>query len=246
MRNIKLIIEYEGTNYCGWQSQKNANSIQETIQDAIEKITGSRPNLNGSGRTDAGVHAYGQVANFFTESRIPGEKFAFALNAVLPKDIVIKASYEAEMDFHARYSAKGKQYSYLLLNSKQPTAIYRNLAYHISYCDKLNIEQLEIASQHFIGTHDFSGFMATGSSIKSTVRTIYDINVIQNEDLIKITYYGNGFLYNMVRILSGTLLYASIGKINPLDIPEMIMSKDRSKVGITLPAHGLYLEKVLY
>lgn len=246
MRNIKLIIEYEGTNYCGWQSQKNANSIQETIQDAIEKITGSRPNLNGSGRTDAGVHAYGQVANFLTESRIPEEKFAFALNTVLPKDIVIKASQEVETDFHARYSAKGKQYSYLLLNSKQPSAICRNLAYHVSYCDKLNIEQLKIASQHFTGTHDFSGFMATGSSIKSTVRTIYDIKVTQNEDLIKLTYYGNGFLYNMVRILSGTLLYAGIGKINPMDIPEMIISKNRSKAGITLPAHGLYLEKVLY
>ncbi|OGO77819.1 MAG: tRNA pseudouridine(38-40) synthase TruA [Clostridiales bacterium GWB2_37_7] len=246
MRNIKLIIEYDGTNYRGWQSQKNVSSIQETIQKAIEKITGSKPNLNGSGRTDAGVHAFGQVANFFTESKIPADRFTFALNAVLPKDIVIKASSEAEMDFHARYSAVGKRYSYLMLNSKQPTALYRNLAYHISYCDKLNIDQMRIASKYFVGTHDFSGFMATGSSVKDTIRTIYDIKITQNEDIIKLTYHGNGFLYNMVRIISGTLLYAGIGKIDSNELSDIIDSKDRTKAGLTLPAHGLYLEKVLY
>lgn len=246
MRNIKLIIEYEGTNYCGWQSQKNACSIQETIQNAIEKITGSRSNLTGSGRTDAGVHAKGQVANFLTDSKIPAERFAFALNSVLPRDIVIKNSSEVEMEFHARYSTVGKKYSYLLLNSKQPTALYRNLAYHVSYCDKLDLEQMYVASQHFVGTHDFAGFMSTGSSIKGTVRTIYEINIVQEDDLIKLIYHGNGFLYNMVRIISGTLLYAGIGKIHSNEIPKVIASKDRTKAGITLPAHGLYLEKVLY
>jgi tRNA pseudouridine38-40 synthase len=208
-----LTIEYEGTNYCGWQFQKNVISVQETIEIAIQKITGCKPNLNGSGRTDKGVHALGQVANFFTESKITGEKFAFALNAVLPRDIVIKASREVEMDFHARYNAKSKQYSYLILNSRHPTALYRNLAYHISYCDRLNIKQMHSASQHFLGTHDFSGFMATG---------------------------------NMVRIISGTILFAGIGKIDPNGIPMTIATMDRTKVGKTLPAHGLYLEKVLY
>lgn len=246
MRNIKLVIEYEGTNYSGWQVQKNAASIQETIQNAIERITGHRPELTGSGRTDAGVHALGQVANFLTESRIPAERFAFALNAVLPQDIVIKSSSEADMDFHSRYSAVGKQYSYLILNSKQPTALYRSLAYHVSYCDKLDINKLEAASRHFIGTYDFSGFMSSGSSVKDTVRTIYDIKITQNDDFIKITYHGNGFLYNMVRIISGTLLYAAIGKIEPDHIQDIILSKDRTRAGITLPAHGLYLEKVFY
>ncbi|MDF2891813.1 MAG: tRNA pseudouridine synthase [Clostridia bacterium] len=246
MRNIKLIIEYDGTNYCGWQTQKNANSIQETIQRAIEKITGTTPNLNGSGRTDAGVHALGQVANFMTESKIPAERFAYALNAVLPKDIIIKASSEADIDFHARYSAKGKQYSYLLLNSKQPTALYRTLAYHVSYGDKLDINEMVAASKGFVGTHDFYGFMSTGSSIKDTTKTIYDIKIEQKDDFIKLTYNGNGFLYNMVRIISGTLLYAGIGRIDANQIFEIIASKDRTRAGITLPAHGLYLEKVFY
>jgi tRNA pseudouridine38-40 synthase len=241
-----LTIEYDGTNYCGWQSQKNTNSIQETIQIAIQKITGSMPKLNGSGRTDAGVHAYGQTANFVTESKVPAEKFAYALNAVLPRDIVIKASCEVDMNFHARYSAVGKEYSYLILNSKQPTALYRNLAYQVSYCEKLNINEMQVAGQKFVGTYDFSGFMSTGSSIKNTIRTIHEIKIVQNEDFIKLTYRGNGFLYNMVRIISGTILYAGVGKIDSKDILEIIASKNRTKAGITLPAYGLYLEKVLY
>ena len=246
MKNIKLIIEYDGTGYRGWQMQKNVNSVQETIQQAIGKITGSIPSLSGSGRTDAGVHALGQVANFMTESEIPAERFAYALNTVLPRDIVIKASVEADMDFHARYSAIGKQYSYLILNNKQPTALYRNLAYHVNYCEKLNINEMLEASKGFIGTHNFYAFMSAGSSVKNSTRTIFDIKITQNEDFIKLTYNGNGFLYNMVRIISGTILYAGIGKITANQISEIIASKDRTKAGITLPAYGLYLEKVFY
>jgi len=246
MRNIKLVIEYEGTNYCGWQSQKNVISIQDTIQDAIFKITGSRVELIGSGRTDGGVHALGQVANFIIDSEIEAERFAFALNWTLPHDIVIKNSCEVDMDFHSRYCAIGKQYSYLLLNSRQPTALYRNLAHHISYCDKLDVSKMEAASKYFIGTYDFSSFMSKGSSIKSTVRTIYDVKILQSEEFIKIIYHGNGFLYNMVRIISGTLLQTAIGKIEPINIPDIIQSKNRQKAGIGLPAHGVYLEKVYY
>ncbi len=246
MRNIKLVIEYEGTNYCGWQSQKNVISIQDTIQDAIFKITGSRVELIGSGRTDGGVHALGQVANFIIDSEIKAERFAFALNWILPHDIVIKNSCEVDMDFHSRYCAVGKQYSYLLLNSRQPTALYRNLAHHISYCDKLDVSKMEDASKYFIGTYDFSSFMSKGSSIKSTVRTIYDVKIVQNEEFIKIIYHGNGFLYNMVRIISGTLLQTAIGKIEPINIPDIIQSKNRQRAGIGLPAHGVYLEKVYY
>lgn len=246
MRNINLIIEYDGTNYCGWQSQKNANSIQETIQTAIEKITCDRPNLYGSGRTDKGVHAFGQTANFFTESKVNAEKFAYNLNSVLPADIVIKTSCEVDMDFHARYSAVGKEYSYLILNSKQPSALYRNLAYHINYCEKLNINEMVVASQAFVGTHDFSAFMAKGSSIKDPIRTIDEVKITQNGEFLKLTFRGNGFLYNMVRIISGTLLFVGVGKINSKDILEIINSKNRRQAGMTLPAHGLYLEKVLY
>lgn len=246
MRNIKLVIEYDGTNYCGWQSQKSVTTVQDTIEDAIFKITGEKTELIGSGRTDAGVHALGQVANFITDSKIKAERFAFALNTVLPRDIVIKSSGEVDLDFHSRYCTIGKQYSYLLLNSRHPTALYRKLAYHICYCDKLDISKMEAASKYFIGTYDFSSFMSKGSSIKSTVRTIYDIKIIQNGEFIKITYRGSGFLYNMVRIISGTLLQTAIGKIEPSKIPDIIQSKNRRQAGKALPAHGLYLEKVFY
>lgn len=246
MRNIKLIIEYDGTNYCGWQAQKNAKSIQETIQEAIEKIAGCRPELHGSGRTDAGVHARGQVANFLIDSKIKAERFAFALNAVLPDDIVIKSSCEMDIDFHSRFNAIGKQYSYYIINSRQRSALYRHYAHYVNYCEKLDFNEMREACKRLIGTHDFAAFMAQGSSIKDTVRTIYDIKLVLDEDLIKLTYHGNGFLYNMVRILSGTILYCGIGKINSENIPEIITSKDRTKAGITLPPHGLYLEKVLY
>lgn len=246
MRNIKLIIEYDGTNYSGWQVQKNAASIQETIQDALEKITGSRPELHGSGRTDAGVHAKGQVANFLIDSKIKADRFAFALNAVLPEDIVVKSSSEMALDFHARFNAVGKQYSYHIINSRQRSALHRQYAHYVNYCEKLDKNEMLIACQHLTGTHDFAAFMAQGSSIKDTVRTIYEIKLVQEEDLIKLTYQGNGFLYNMVRILSGTILYCGIGKINAANIPEIIASKDRTRAGITLPPHGLYLEKVLY
>lgn len=246
MRNIKLIIEYDGTNYCGWQTQKNARSIQETIQDAIFKITSSRPELHGSGRTDAGVHAKGQVANFLIDSKIQAERFAFALNAVLPEDIVIKSSSEVGLDFHSRFNAVGKQYGYHIINSRQPSALHRHYAYYVNYCEKLNISEMLAACEHLKGTHDFEAFMAQGSNIKDTVRTIYDIKLVKEEDLIKLIFHGNGFLYNMVRILSGTILYCGIGKIQTKDIPQILADKDRTRAGKTLPAHGLYLEKVLY
>ncbi len=246
MRNIKLTIEYDGTNYKGWQIQPNAPSVQEEIQKGILKLTGEAVELNGSGRTDAGVHARGQVANFFTVSSIPAEKFPLALNSLLPMDITIKGSEEAADDFHARYSATGKIYSYTLLNSRFPSAILRNFAYHVTYCEKLDIDKLNKASSYFIGTHDFCGFMAAGSHVKDTVRTIYDINVSTDGELIKLTYQGNGFLYNMIRILTGTLLYASIGRIPIEELPEIIKSKNRVRAGITVPACGLSLEKVLY
>jgi len=246
MRNIRIIIEYDGTNYNGWQMQKNAPSVQEEIQKAIRKITGEDVNLIGAGRTDAGVHAKGQTANFITKSRIPGEKFAWALNSVLREDIVIKESKEVPLDFHSRYDAKSKIYSYTIHKGLFPPAIMRNYVYHVNYGSKIDMEKMRKAAEYLTGTHDFKAFMAAGSKVVNTVRTIYSIKIEENGEYIKIYYHGNGFLYNMVRILTGTILYASIGKLNVDDIPDIIEKGERELAGITVPAHGLCLENVYY
>lgn len=246
MRNIKLIIEYDGTNYCGWQVQENGPTIQGAVEKALLAVTGENITVNGSGRTDAGVHARGQAANFMTESTIPGEKFAYALNNKLPRDIVIRESGEVPPDFHARFSAIGKKYSYRIYNSKFPSALLRNYAYHVNYCERLDIGRIEKAAEAFIGTYDFAGFMATGSIVKDTVRTIYELSVEKDRDMLCFNFKGNGFLYNMVRIITGTLLYAGIGKINPDEMKDIIASRDRKRAGLTAPASGLYLEEVYY
>jgi tRNA pseudouridine38-40 synthase len=246
MRNIKLTIEYDGTNYCGWQVQDNGPTIQGSLEKALLSVTGESITVHGSGRTDAGVHARGQVANFTTCSSIPGEKFAYALNNKLPADIVIKHSCEVPQDFHARFSAKGKKYSYLIYNSKFPSALLRNYAYHVNYCERLDIGRIEKAAEAFIGTYDFYGFMAAGSKVKDTVRTIYELSVEKEKELLRFNFKGNGFLYNMVRIITGTLIYAGIGKINPDEMKDIIASRDRERAGITAPPNGLYLEEVYY
>jgi len=246
MRNIKLTIEYDGTNYSGWQTQQNGPSIQAEIEKALSKITGETIRIVGSGRTDAGVHARGQTANFHTGSKVPADRFSYALNSMLPRDIVIRESCEVPEDFHARYSAKGKKYSYLILNSKFPSALLRNYAYHINYCEKLDISKLKEAAGYFVGTYDFAGFMSTGSNTIDTVRTIFEVKVYVEGELIRIEYKGNGFLYNMVRIITGTLIDVGIGKIEPGEIPEIIKSRDRARAGATAPPQGLYLEKVYY
>ena len=246
MRNIKLIIEYDGTNYSGWQAQKNGPSIQEEVEKALLTLTGEKIRINGSGRTDAGVHARGQVANFITDSSIPEERFANALKSLLPRDIVIKGSSEVPLDFHARYSAVGKKYSYLIINSKFPSALLRNYAYHVNYCERLDIGRIEKAAEAFIGTYDFSGFKSAGSMSSNTVRTIYELSIEKEKELIRFNYKGSGFLYNMVRIITGTLLYTGIGRIDPDDIKDIMMSVDRDRAGLTVPACGLYLEEVYY
>jgi len=196
------------------------------------------------GRTDAGVHAYGQVANFKTNSSLPVEKFAIAVNSKIKKSIVIKKAEEVEESFHARYCCKQKTYRYVINNSEYGTAIYRNLEYYVP--QKLDVNKMKEAIKHFIGEHDFKGFKASGTSSKSSVRTIYDAQIKQEEDKIIIELTGNGFLYNMVRIISGTLVDVGLGKINAEDIPEIIESKDRQRAGKTLPPHGLYLVEVKY
>lgn len=245
MRNIKLIIEYDGRKFNGWQKQPNNPNIQGEIENAIFEITGERVELIASGRTDRGVHALAQVANFKIESeKLPVEKFAIALNSKLKNSIRIKSAEEVDERFHSRYSVHSKTYRYVINNSKFGTAIFREFEYNFPI--KLDVEKMNQAIQYFVGEHDFKGFKASGTSSKSSVRTIYDAKVYQDRDRVNIEITGNGFLYNMVRIISGTLLDVGIGKIKPEEIPEIIESKDRTRAGRTLPAHGLYLVKVEY
>lgn len=244
MRNIKLIIEYDGKGFNGWQKQPDRLNIQGEIEKAIEEITGEKVDLTASGRTDAGVHSLGQTANFKTDSKIPTEKFAKAINSRLKKSIVIKSAEEVDEKFHSRYSVKSKTYRYIINNSENGTAIYRGLEYHVPM--KLDYEKMNEAIKYFIGEHDFKAFKASGTSSKSSVRKILDGNVRKEGERVIIEVTGTGFLYNMVRIISGTLLDVGLGKIKPEDIPSIIESKDRTKAGKTLPAHGLYLLEVNY
>ncbi len=245
MRNIKLTIEYDGKEFHGWQKQPNKLNIQGTIEKAIEQITGEQVELTASGRTDRGVHALGQVANFKTNSNIPIEKFAIAINSNLKKSIIIQSAEEVEETFHSRLSCKRKTYRYIINNSKLGTAIYRNLETHIPM--KLDLDKMKQAIQYFIGEHDFKAFRASGTSAKSSVRRIDQAEIIEKDkDRIWIELTGNGFLYNMVRIIAGTLVEVGLGNIQPEEIPSIIEDKKRERAGKTLPPQGLYLVRVEY
>lgn len=245
MRNIKLTIEYDGKEFNGWQKQPNKLNIQGTIEKVISDITKEEIELIGSGRTDAGVHALGQVANFKTNSTIPIEKFAIAINSRLKKSIIIKKAEEVPDRFHSRYNCKQKTYRYVINNSETGSAIYRNLEYNIKM--PLDVKKMQEAANYFVGEHDFTGFKASGTSSKSSVRTIYSAKVIDaGNEKIYIELTGNGFLYNMVRIISGTLVDVGCGKIKPEEIKNIIESKNRNLAGKTLPPQGLYLVNVEY
>lgn len=244
MRNIKLTIEYDGKDFNGWQKQPNKLNIQGEIERAIYNITKEEVDLIGSGRTDAGVHAWNQIANFKTNSNISIEKMAIAINSQLKNSIVVKKAEEVDERFHSRYNAKRKTYRYVINNTEYGSAIYRNLEYHFPI--KLNVEKMQEAAKYFEGEHDFKAFKSSGTSGKNSVRTIYKAEVKTDGERILIELTGNGFLYNMVRIISGTLLDVGLGKIEPSEIEDIINSKDRTKAGKTLPAHALYLVKVNY
>ena len=243
MRNIKIVTQYNGQNYCGWQRQPNSLGIQGTIEKAIYEITKEEVKITGSGRTDAGVHALGQVASFKMESNIPVNRIPSALNAKLPKDISIIECNEVDEDFHARYSAKGKRYRYLIHNSDYRSPIYKDISYHVKY--ELDFEKMKEEARNLIGEHDFKGFMSSGSAVKDTVRTIYNVTLEKKENLIVFEVEGNGFLYNMVRIIVGTLVDIGRGRINE-SLKDIIVSKERGRCGHTAPAHGLFLKKVDY
>lgn len=244
MRNIKLIIEYDGKGFNGWQTQPGKPNIQGEIENAIERITGEEVELYASGRTDAGVHAIAQTANFKTNSNIPIEKLCLAINSQLKNSIVIKEATEVDEKFHCRYNCKGKKYRYIINNSTNGSAIYRGLEYHMPV--KLDVDKMREAAKYFVGTHDFKAFKSSGTSSKSSVREIYTAEVTKENERITIELTGSGFLYNMVRIISGTLVDVGLGKIKPEEIKDIIESKDRTRAGKTLPARGLYLVEVYY
>lgn len=245
MRNIKLTIEYDGKEFHGWQKQPSKLNIQGTIEQAIKQITGEDVDLTASGRTDAGVHALGQVANFKTNSTVPIDKWCIALNSILKKSIRIKQAEEVEEAFHSRLSCKRKTYRYVICHAEFSSALYRHLETHIPY--PLKIEDMQKAASYLVGEHDFKSFKASGTSSKSSIRTIYQAEVIpKDEDHIWIQLTGNGFLYNMVRIIAGTLVEVGMGKLPPQEMKTIIAAKDRSLAGKTLPPEGLYLVKVEY
>ena len=246
MRNIRLTIEYDGKDFNGWQKQPNKLNIQGEIERAIELITGEENiDLIASGRTDAGVHALGQVANFKTNNMsIPIEKFALAINTKLKRSVRIKKAEEVDERFHSRYTCKRKTYRYVINNNQCESAIYRNFEYHMPV--ELDIKAMQKAVKYFEGEHDFKAFKASGTSSKSSIRTIYEANVYQENEKIMIELTGNGFLYNMVRIIAGTLVEVGLGKTEPEKIPEIIQEGKRENAGKTLPPNGLYLVKVIY
>ena len=232
-------------NLIGWQKQPNKLNIQGTIEEAIKQITGEGVELMASGRTDSGVHALGQVANFKTNSNIAIEKIPIAINSKIKKSILVKSAEEVEENFHSRLTCKRKKYRYVINNSKYGTAIYRNLEAHIPI--KLDVEKMKSAIKYFEGEHDFKAFKASGTSSKSSVRTIFKAEIIEKDnERIWIELTGNGFLYNMVRIIAGTLVEVGLGKIEPDDILKIMNSNKRENAGKTLPPQGLYLVKVDY
>ena len=244
MRNIKLIVQYDGTNYHGWQVQQNAVTVQEVIEKSIQAVTGARPHVTGCGRTDSGVHADKYVCNFFSDTKIPINKIVGALNSKLPKDIICKDAADMPTDFHATNSAVKKRYTYRILNSAVNDVFMSKYAWHYKY--PLDVDAMKKAALAFIGEHDFIGFASSGFSVKTTVRTIYSLDIKKENDLITIDVTGNGFLYNMVRIIAGTLVFVGCGKINAGDMADIINSCDRNRAGITAPAEGLFLSEVYY
>jgi len=244
MPKIRLIVEYDGGNYAGWQRQANAMSVQETLENALMRLTGAEIRVHGASRTDAGVHALGQSAHFETDSRIPPDKFSYALNTILPPDIRVTRSEAADADFHARFSAKGKRYRYLFLARPHAGALSRNTRAHVIYA--MDADLLNAACQDLVGTHDFTAFAASGSVVKDCVRTIYGARVSANGGEVRLDIVGNGFLYNMVRIIAGTLVSMSAGKLRTDAFARAIASGSRLDLGVTAPAHGLTLMEVFY
>ncbi len=244
MRNIKLTIQYEGTNYAGWQFQKNARSIQQVIQETLNRITGEKVNVIASGRTDSGVHALAQAANFRTHSNIPLNKLQMALNSYLPKDIVITKIAEASKGFNAQHDAASKIYCYSVVNGDFVSPFLRRYASRCFF--PLDIGKMKRAAKYLAGRHDFKAFQATDDTDKNSVRTVISIKIRKDPDALRIYMEADGFLYNMARNIAGTLIEVGRGKFSVDQAKEILEKRQRRLCGPTAPAKGLCLVKVKY
>ena len=244
MRNIKLEISYDGTDFSGWQRQPKQRTVEGVITKALKRLTGEDVNLVGAGRTDAGVHAKGQVANFFTDLEIPPEKIPHAIRYMLPKDVSIKSSEEVPIDFHSRFSAKRKIYRYIVYNEKLPDALKRRYTKFFPY--KMDFDLLEEVFSGFIGKHDFSSFMARGANDHNVYKEIFRSEVCKKGAEIHFVVEGDAFLRNMVRIMVGTACSIAAGRIAFENFPKMFEGLGREAAGPTFDSCGLYLEKVIY
>lgn len=244
MKRIKLTVAYDGTNYCGWQVQPNGITIEEVLNKTLSKLTGEDICVIGASRTDSGVHAMGNVAVFDTETTIPPERIAMSLNQRLPEDIVIVKSEEVAADFHPRYCDCSKTYEYHIINTRIPVPTKRLTNYFVSY--NLNIDDMRKAAAYLVGEHDFASFCNVRTNVESTVRTITALDILQNGNEITVRITGNGFLYNMVRIIVGTLIRVGRGFYEPEKVKEILEAKERTAAGVTAPAHGLMLMQIDY
>ncbi|HPU29841.1 MAG TPA: tRNA pseudouridine(38-40) synthase TruA [Syntrophorhabdaceae bacterium] len=244
MRNIKLTISYDGTNYHGWQCQPDRKTIQETIKKAIERIVNHEVKVFGGARTDSGVHAMGQVANFFTEKTIDLLSLKKGLNSLLPKDIRVLDAKDVDNDFHARYSAKSKTYVYIILNTPFDSPFFHYYTWHVPYY--LDTEIMHKAIKEIVGVHDFSAFKKKNEIYKSNIREVLRAGVKRRKDFIYILIEATGFLRYMVRNITGTLILIGKGKINANAMKDILESKNRDMAGQTAPAKGLFLKKIVY
>lgn len=244
MKRVKLVVAYDGTNYCGWQIQDNGITVEEVLNQTISQLVGETIAVIGASRTDSGVHAMGNVAVFDTESRIPAEKMSFALNQRLPEDIRIQESCEVPLDWHPRYCDTRKTYEYRILNRRFAVPTERLYSHFFYY--PLNVENMQKAADYLVGEHDFKSFCSSRTQVENTVRTIYFLRVMKEGDMIRIQINGNGFLYNMVRIIVGTLLKVGTGMYPPEHVKEILDAKDRRMAGPKAEARGLTLMEIEY
>ena len=244
MRNVCLGVQYDGTRYAGFQVQPDCLTIQSELQAALTSLLGQPTRIIGASRTDAGVHAFGQVATFTTENAIPVERIVNALNALLPADIVCVAADEVPADFHPQYAAQRKQYSYRILNRELPSPFLGRYAWHVRR--PLDVEAMREAGQHLVGEHDFAAFCAAHGSAKTSLREVYTLDILRDAEVVELRIEGNGFLYMMVRIIMGTLVEVAQGKMPPQRVGEILTSCDRNQAGSTAPPQGLSLVRISY
>ena len=244
MRNVRMRLSYDGSRFYGWQRQEGFESVQEALEEAVESLTGERVTVHGSGRTDTGVHALGQTASFHTDTELEDERLLFALNAHLVEGIVLEELRTCDDDFHAQRSARGKRYAYLVRNTRFRPAFGGD--FHHWVPGPLDLGAMRRAARHLVGEHDFSSFACAGSPRKSNVRRVTGVHLFRRRDSILLFVQGSGFLYNMVRVIAGTLLEVGRGKLAEERIPTILDARDRSLAGPTAPAAGLYLWRVLY